>query len=558
MRLPFRGRRRGPVKSAVLVVVLLALPTGIVTDSFAQDASPVATPAAELPWWQDAVCYEIFVRSFADSNGDGIGDLQGVIDRLDYLNDGDPDSREDLGVNCIWLMPVTESPSYHGYDTVDYDTIERDYGTNKDFQDLIAAANQRGIHILIDLVLNHVSVDHPWFQEALADPASPFRDYFVFSETDPAYQGSFGQQVWFPTPDGNAYYYATFGEGLPDLNYRNPDVTANAEEVARFWVEEMGVSGFRLDAIKHLIEQGEEQESTEETHAWLRDFGAYLTALDPEIYAVGEIFGASAFILSSYFPDQLTAYFQFEISAQIIQAVQARSAGSLTYTVRDALDQLPNQRFAPFLTNHDQIRTMSLLAGDIEQAKLAATTLFTLPGLPFVYYGEEIGMTGNKPDPRLRTPMQWTADASGFTTGTPWEPFQDDLGTVNVAAQTNDPESLLNYYRALIDLHLSQPALSHGETVILDSPSPVAAFIRQSDAQTLLVVINFDDETVAAPELSGAIANLAPGDYELSPLLGSAAAATLTATAEGEIEDYTGIAELAPETGYVFELTASS
>ena len=276
-----RMRRRRSANLALLILLLVSMPLGTIRLSSAQEASPAASPTTGLPWWQDAVCYEIFVRSFSDSDGDGIGDLQGVIDRLDYLNDGDPESHQDLGVNCIWLMPVTESPSYHGYDTVDYSTIEQDYGSNEDFNALVAAADERGIHILIDLVLNHVSVDHPWFQDAVSDPASPFRDSFVFSETDPDYQGSFGQQVWFPTPSGDAYYYATFGEGLPDLNYRNPDVTANAKDVARFWIEEMGVSGFRLDAIKHLIENGVEQESTEETHAWLRDFGAFLSSIDP-------------------------------------------------------------------------------------------------------------------------------------------------------------------------------------------------------------------------------------------------------------------------------------
>ncbi len=551
-----RGRRL--VSSTLLILLLISIPLGTIRFSSAQDASPAATPAVTLPWWQDAVCYEIFVRSFSDSNGDGIGDLRGVIDQLDYLNDGDPQSHLDLGVNCIWLMPVTESPSYHGYDTVDYLSVEQDYGSNEDFKALTAEASQRGIHVLVDLVLNHVSVDHPWFQAALTDPASPYRDYFVFSATDPGYQGSFGQQVWSPTPAGDAYYYATFGEGLPDLNYRNPDVTANAKDVARYWIEEMGVSGFRLDAIKHLIENGTEQESTEETHSWLRDYGTYLSSISPDIYAVGEIFGASAFFLSSYFPDQLTAYFQFEISAQILQAVQVHAAGSLTFSIEDALDRLPDQRFAPFLTNHDQVRTMSLLGGDTEQAKLAATTLFTLPGLPFVYYGEEIGMTGNKPDPQLRTPMQWTADPSGFTTGTPWEPLQDDLETINVADQTGNPDSLLSHYRTMIDLHLSQPALAHGTTIILDSPSPVAGFIRQSGDQTLLIVINFDDEAVPAPELSGIVEGLVPGDYDLVPLLGSAVTAPLTVGAKNEIEDYTGISELAPVSGYIFELTASS
>lgn len=551
-----RHVRRRPafhVHALSLILTLMAISAQFGA-SAAHDASPAATPETARPWWQDAVCYEIFVRSFVDSDGDGIGDLPGLTSRLDYLNDGDPTTSTDLGVTCIWLMPVSEATSYHGYDTVDYTIIDSDYGTNADFTSFVAAANERGIEIITDLVLNHVSIEHAWFQEALANPGSPYRDYFIFSPTDPAYPGSFGQEVWFPTPAGDAFYYATFGKGLPDLDYRNPAVTREAEAVARFWIEEMGVAGFRLDAIKHLIENGPEQENTEETHAWLRTFGAFLTSIRPDIYSVGEIFNASAFMLSDYLPDQLTAYFQFEFGPQILQAAQNGLGGSLAYTIGDSVDRIPDQRFAPFLTNHDQTRSMTLLEGDVARAKLAATALFTLPGLPFIYYGEEIGMTGNKPDPRLRTPMQWTADPSGFTSGAPWEPFQDDLATVNVAAQEADPTSLLYHYRGLIQLHAANTALSHGDCLVLDSPSQVTAFVRQSAEQSVLVVINFGDDTLANPELSIDASGLEPGAYNLVPLFGDAAGDSLIVGINGAIEASPGLSDVGPQSGAVFEL----
>jgi glycosidase len=545
------------LRGVLALVLIVASSVAHVRSSTAQAATPVATPGTSVPWWQDAVCYEVFVRSFVDSDGDGIGDLPGLTSRLDYLNDGDPFTATDLGVTCIWLMPVSEASSYHGYDTIDYRTIESDYGANEDFIAFVTEANARGIQIITDLVLNHVSIEHTWFQEALANPTSPYREYFVFSATDPAYPGSFGQNVWFPTPGGDAFYYATFGEGLPDLNYRNPAVTREAEDIARFWIEEMGVAGFRLDAIKHLIENGQEQENTDETHAWLRTFGAFLTGVRPDVYAVGEIFNASAFMLSAYLPDQLTAYFQFEFGPQILQATESGVGGSLSYTITDSLSQIPDQRFAPFLTNHDQTRSMTLLQGNIERAKLAATALLTLPGLPFIYYGEEIGMTGNKPDPRLRTPMQWTAASTGFTSGTPWEPFQNDLTTVNVAAQETDPESLLQHYKRLIQLHAASPALSRGDCLVLDSPSQITAFLRQSEDRAVLTVLNFGDEALSNPELSIDATGLAPGSYDLVSLFGSGSGASLIVGTDGAIESYTGLLEIDPLSGSVFDLVSS-
>jgi len=237
------------------------------------DRSTSAVDPADLPapakqrvevdhesWWQSAVFYEVFVRSFADSTegplaGDGIGDLRGLIGQLDYLNDGDPDTDSDLGVTALWLMPIFESPSYHGYDTDDYFRVDREYGTNEDFKQLIAEAEKRGIRIILDLVLNHCSDDNPWFQKAAAGE-QPYEEFFTFADERPDYRGPWGQRVWHPVPGGDGFYYGVFSSHMPDLDYRNEQVTERMFDVTRFWLEDMGAHGLRLDAIRHLIERG--------------------------------------------------------------------------------------------------------------------------------------------------------------------------------------------------------------------------------------------------------------------------------------------------------------
>ena len=223
---------------------------------FTAQASPSETTAAcatptELPWWADRVFYEVFVRSFQDSDGNGIGDLKGLISKLDYLNDGDPATTDDLGVTGIWLMPVAESPSYHGYDVTDYDTVERDYGTNEDMKALVAAAHERGIAVITDLVLNHTSVEHPWFVDSLT-PGSAKAGWYRWSDTDPGISRSDGTPVWHEK-DGR-WYYGYFWEGMPDLDLTNPDVTKELERVADTWLTDIGVDGFRLDAIRYYLE----------------------------------------------------------------------------------------------------------------------------------------------------------------------------------------------------------------------------------------------------------------------------------------------------------------
>src|SRR5881296_3841373 len=258
------------------------------------------------PSQHPATCYEVFVRSFYYSNGDGIGDLRGLTQKLDYI--------AGLGADCVWLMPVAESPSYHGYDVTDYYKIEPDYGTNDDFKAFVAAAHKHHIRVLVDLVLNHTSSQHPWFQEALRDTAGPHRAWYRWSKTG-------GTNNWHHSPVRDEYYFGLFWSGMPDLNYETPAVLEEMKRVAQFWLDSMHVDGFRLDAVRHLVEVGNEVSNTPGTHAVLRDFGQYVRSIAPQSYTVGEVWDNTDVILT-YYPDQLDAYFAFPISEALMEAVR--------------------------------------------------------------------------------------------------------------------------------------------------------------------------------------------------------------------------------------------
>jgi alpha-amylase len=523
----------------------------------------LAVPLAAQPskavvpdgWKRGGVCYEIFVRSFYDSNGDGIGDLNGLTQKLDYINDGNPKTQHDLGANCIWLMPVAESPSYHGYDVSNYYRVEPDYGTNEDFKRLVAEAHRRGIHVLVDMVLNHASSEHPFFQEALRDPSSAHRNWFRWSSTKPAQKGPWGQEVWHRSPVRDEYYYGIFWSGMPDLNYETPAVREEAKKVARFWLEDMGVDGFRLDAIPYLVESGDTLSGSAGTHAFLREYASYVRRIAPQSYTVGEVWDSVGAMLP-YYPDQLDSHFAFELSDAIINAVRTGSAKNLLQGYLRLQRALPSERWSPFLRNHDQTRTMTELGGDVARAKLAATLLLTLPGLPFVYYGEEIGMTGNKPDERLRTPMQWSrAPSAGFTTSKPWETLQADSLSANVETEESDSTSLLNLYRRLIHLRAENSALGSGGLIpLMTNEDAVAAYLRRDRGRTVLVVANLGHAAIAGATVSFSGPVLRPGRYLPSLLLGKASIAPLRVAADGQILRYAPVGTLAPMQGYVLEL----
>ena len=517
-------------------------------------AAPDAHAQAAASWRRGGTCYEVFVRSFADSNGDGIGDLNGLIAKLDYINDGNPASQRDLGASCIWLMPVAESPSYHGYDVTDYYKVEPDYGTNDDFKRLVAEAHRRGIKVLVDMVLNHASSEHPYFREALNDPNSPHRDWFRFSPTAQG-PGPWGGPAWRKSPVRDEYYYAVFWEGMPDLNYATPAVREEANKVADFWLREMGVDGFRLDAVPYMVEEGNVLAGAPGTHRVLRDYQAHLRSVKPDVFTVGEVWDSVGSMLP-YYPDQLDSYFAFELADALIRSVRTgRATGMLNGYMR-LQRAMPQDRWSPFLRNHDQTRTLTDLGGDREKAKVAATLLLTLPGLPFVYYGEEIGMSGDKPDERLRTPMQWSGAAhGGFTTGTPWEALQPDSATVTVASQEDDPASLLNLYRRLIHLRAANRALAQGELVPLTAADgQVAAYLRRDANRPVLVVANLGATPVSGVALTSGDGALRPGRYAPRGLLGPAAAAQLRVGASGRVQGYVPVPELAPHQVHVLQL----
>jgi glycosidase len=396
-------------------------------------------------------------------------------------------------------MPVVESPSYHGYDAADYYRVDREYGTNADFKAFAAAAHQRGIAVLVDMVLNHLSNEHPFFREAVGSATAAHRDWFRFSAASPDEKGPWGQNVWHRTDGGNAYYYGVFWHTMPDLNYATPAVRDEAKKIATFWLSEMGADGFRLDAVPYLVEEGTNQIGTRGTHAFLREYGAHVRSVAPNAFTVGEVWDGIDKMLP-YYPDQLESYLAFDLADSLVAAARSGSAAWLLERVRRYQREVPNGRWSTFIRNHDQTRTLTALGGTsvatsptaVARAKLAVTMLLTLPGLPFIYYGEEIGMTGDKPDERLRTPMQWDATASaGFTRGSPWQPLQADWPTTNVAAQDGDTGSLLALHRSLIRLRANTAALATGDYTPLTATVPgVAAYLRRDGTRAVLVVLN--------------------------------------------------------------------
>jgi glycosidase len=525
----FAGGRPGePLQPAI---VDLIVPEGVSQEAVLGDFSsrdqrpailPAVVPAGDRgvrpaaagdvrPWalqdWQGKVCYEIFVRSFQDSDGDGIGDLDGLIDRLDYLNDGDPATDQDLGVEALWLMPVFASPSYHGYDCIDYYRINPEYGTEADFDRLLQECHRRGIAVVLDLMLNHSSVQHPWFVESARGPDSPRRDWYVWREDDPGWTQPWGgtYPVWHAR--GDMYYYGIFWSGMPDFNFRNPAVMAEAQAIARFWLER-GVAGFRLDAARHLVEAGpgQQQNDTPETHAAWREFSAFMRAEYPDRLMLGEIWSGSEDVAPYYGDaatvpggDEFAMTFNFALSGGIIQAVNLGDAGPLT-TALVKLDALyPDGVLdGTFLANHDMTRLATQLGGNVVKQGQAAAVLLTLPGSPWLYYGEEVGLANGPAggDEEKRTPMPWSDEDTDFTAGVPWYRFARGRETANVVVQTDDPTSLLSRYRRLIRLRQQSPALRGGDLALVDldgQPRSAVAYLRTAADQRVLVVHNLAD-----------------------------------------------------------------
>lgn len=455
------------------------------------------------------------MRSFADADADGVGDLRGLTARLDLLNDGDPKTTTDLGVDGVWLMPIHPSPSYHGYDVVDYRGVHPDYGTLADFDAFIAAAHARGIRVIIDFVLNHASSEHPWFKAA-ADPKHPeharYRDFFVWRDVAPAWKRPWdGAPVWHAGPHGR-HYYGLFWGGMPDLNLENPAVLHEMTESMAFWLAR-GVDGFRLDAVRHLSESPNGVlVDVDGSHRALRTVRTTLEKRFPGALFVGEAWSEPAAIAKYVGAgDELHMAFSFGTAAGVMEAVGDGLRLPLWKALEEAEGAFVDRSFeAPFLTNHDMRRAMRAFGGDVTKAKLAAAVLFALPGTPFVYYGEEIGMQGgpSPADEDKRTPMRFTATPPhhGFTTGTSaWRAAPEAVG-VDVATQQASG-GLWRMYQELIALRHHHRALSVGTATRPAQEGGgrgAIALLREHAGERVLFIANL--HSAPAPAFSVAVA----------------------------------------------------
>jgi glycosidase len=341
---------------------------------------------------------------------------------------------------------------------------------------------------------------------------------------------------------------------MPDLNYRNGAVTEEMYDVAGFWLDEMGVDGFRLDAIQHLVEEGEVQANTPSTRAWLEGFYRLAHSEASDAMLLGEVWTETGEVVK-YIGDKVDVAFEFDLAGAILESVWRENRAAVQTAQQKVLDAYPQGQYATFLTNHDQERVMNQLRDDLERAKVAATLLLTNPGVPFIYYGEEVGMRGAKPDPRIRTPMPWDgSETAGFTTGTPWEKLDAAYETRNVAAQEGDPGSLLSHYRQLIRLRQDQPALRAGDMVLVGSDSqPVYAFLRYTDDETVLVVVNLSSEPVEEYALALEQGPLS-GTMSATLLLGEGEVSAPAVNGEGGFDGYRPLPVLPPQSSTIIRL----
>jgi alpha-amylase len=459
--------------------------------SWAQAPRPLGPPAERFAHGPEVgVYYQIFVRSFFDSDGDGIGDLEGIRQRLPYLSE--------LGVQGIWLTPIHPASSYHGYDVLDYWRLDPALGTLSDLHRLLDDAHARGMRVLMDLVVNHTSSQHPDFLRALAgNPEARAR--YRFASAPAATIGTLGGPAWHRASDGS-YYYGVFTGGMPDLDHENPHVFEEMVAIARYWLDQ-GFDGFRIDAIQHVVEGRDGAiANAPENFAWVQRFGAAVRERHPGAFLLGETWTNTPTIASYHRDGALDMSVDYPLFLALTNALQGRNASDVRLQLRNTADLLPAGAWiATFTSNHDQLRPATVLSplrrNPLREA-LLGRLLLALPGIPFIYYGEEIGMP-NGPgldDRQKRTPMRWEATpAGGFSPTTPWFPPATTDPAVSVAAQRTDPDSTWNAYRAAIALRNAEPALARGDVEVLGTTGGLLALWRRvpdAGAAEVLVLAN--------------------------------------------------------------------
>ena len=466
---------------------------------------------------REGVYYSLFVRAFADSNGDGIGDFNGITAKLDYLNDGNDNTTSDLGITGIWLLPIFPSQSYHGYDVDDYYAVNPDYGTMEDFERLLQECNKRGISVIIDMTCNHSSRYTEWFQDG-RDPSDPHHSWYRWiTEDDKRYnieQKMWGHKVWNEDKKFKGNYFAgLFGEHMPDFNLDSKELREEFKKVMKFWLDK-GVAGFRYDAAGHVYNSAKTPAGTKSVESaveWWKEIVDYNTSVNPDTYNVGEVWENNS--LRAQFIAGLGSDFHFDMGTRIVDMLKAGEDGNNSFAnglqaeYARLAQSNPNYLDAPFLSNHDQPRAAGQLRGDEDLCKAAASLYILAEGVPFIYYGEEIGMRSGTDDPSKRTPMIWNATlASGKPKDklqSTWSESRYNTKTVPVAEQSKDPNSLLQYYKRLIRVKTSHPAFYAGRfKAVATGNDYVSSWQMKSDTETAFVMVNVskNDVTVKVPE----------------------------------------------------------
>ncbi|GAA5215265.1 alpha-amylase family glycosyl hydrolase [Corallincola platygyrae] len=448
------------------------------------DAKPTDNGLPE-DWHKHAVFMEIYVRGYQDSDGDGIGDFNGLTSRLDYI--------QSLGVKGIWLMPMMQSQDRdHGYAVTDYRKVEPDYGTKEDFQRFLKEAHARGIGVIIDYLINHSAAQNPLFLDSDANRAGK-RDWYVWRNEHQSWKNWGGSDTWHPGKNG--YYYGIFWDQMPDFNLRNPDVVNFHQNNLRYWLN-LGVDGFRFDAVGTLFENGASgMLNQSDNHTFLANSIRPIVHEYPNRYMVCENPDGPSQTAKS-----CGSAFYFGLQGSILASAKF---GKTKQRLIDRVDGVPMENYATLLANHDSFaggRIIQQLKGDEDSYRMAAATLLTLPGTPFIYYGEEIGIGHSRdikdpdPDHRLRTPMSWTADPvnAGFSSVEPFRALANNVETHNVADQLERDDSLLANYRHWITLRNNQAALQTGKFATVDTDTAhLFAFTRSLPQQERLVVLNY-------------------------------------------------------------------
>lgn len=498
-------------KTSYLLFFALTALLGFCTDSGEDKKNKDKGYPDTQAWWNDQVFYQLFVRSFYDSNGDGIGDLQGVIQKLDYLNDGDPATDTDLGVTALMLMPIFKATSYDGYDVEDYLEVESEYGTLDDLRQLLSLTSQRGMRVVLDFPINHTSVNHPWFIQASSQNPGSLKSWYIWRSTNPGDYSPYGGPLWHAS--GNEYYYALYSKGKPDLNFRNDEVTNAIKEISDFWINEQGVDGFRMEGAGALIEEGDAIMFSNANLIWWRDYFSFVRNLDPSFLLIGDVPGLTT-IAAPYADDRLDFCYEYELSSSIFNGIKNQSPSAIREKMIDVINRYPNSQYGVFLTNQFQNRTIDILE-DIEKSKLAASILLTLPGVPFVYYGEEIGLSGAGMAEEIRRPMQWNGGLNaGFSSGNPWFMINPDYSKVNVDQQNNETNSLLNHYKRLIKMRRKSQGLSKGSFEPVKSNDPrIFSYFRISNSDIILVIHNLSGVGIESPSLFNSDGSLAAATY---------------------------------------------